>query len=336
MALTLNAEQKSIYDIFSSENQYIIPPYQREYSWTETHCKTLFDDIKRAFYKNGDEEYFLGNIVLAKSKEEKNKLEVIDGQQRLITLTLFLKVLSYFDKDNKALYNSIWIKDRRTDEEKQRVKTTIFMEKDSVYFREVLAFDFSDNVCEPIKEEDNLFKKNICYIYDELKKFKRHNDIFKFSDFLLDKVYILPIKTEDNDANRAREKALKIFETINNRGLNLSTSDIFKARLFSMALNKLKHKEFIAKWRELHKKCEKINYTIDDIFEIYSYTIQIEKGLEAKKQELREFFLYNDNAIFSNKKYDEIVNNLFKIVNSIEFFKQVLLISIMNYLNGFN
>jgi len=271
MALTLNAEQKSIYEIFSGENQYIIPPYQRAYSWTHIQCKALFEDIKKAFYDSKQEGYFLGNIVLAKSREEKNKLEVIDGQQRLTSLILLLKVLLSFDKDNTALYSAIWIKDRRTDKEIQRLETNVFMERDFNYFKEVLAFDFSNNICNSVSKNDNLFKQNICYFYNELQEFNKNNDIFKFSDFLLDSIFLLPIETEDTNADKAREKALQIFETINNRGLNLSTSDIFKARLYSMALNELEHNIFIEKWKELSDKCDSIYLKIDDIFRIYGY-----------------------------------------------------------------
>ena len=64
MALSLTAEQKSIFDIFSGKNQYIIPPYQRSYSWTETQCMELFEDLKRAYEENQKEGYFLGNIVI--------------------------------------------------------------------------------------------------------------------------------------------------------------------------------------------------------------------------------------------------------------------------------
>ena len=323
MALTLNAEQKSIYQIFSGENQYIIPPYQRAYSWTKVQCKALFEDIKKAFYDEHKEGYFLGNIVLAKSREERNKLEVIDGQQRLTSLTLLLKVLLSFDKDNKALYNAIWIKDRRTDKEIQRLETNVFMEKDFNYFKEVLAFDFSTNVCDSVKKEDNLFKQNICYFYNELKEFKKHNDIFKFADFLLDFVYILPIETEDNNADKARKNALQVFETINNRGLNLSTSDIFKARLYSMALNELKHKNFIEKWRELNIKCDELNYTIDNIFKIYTHIIRGEQGIIGQEIGLREFFLEKKYSPFFNKQYDEIVNDLLQITRAIKLYKYI-------------
>jgi len=322
MALTLNAEQKSIYDIFSGENQYIIPPYQRAYSWTNVQCKALFEDIKKAFYDSEQEGYFLGNIVLAKSREEKNKLEVIDGQQRLTSLTLLLKVLLSFDKDNKALYNAIWIKSRRTEDEVQRLETNVFMEKDFNYFKEVLAFDFSDSICNSVNKKDNFFKQNICYFYHELQEFSKNNDILKFSDFLLDKIYILPIETEDTSAEKSRKNALQVFETINNRGLNLSTADILKARLYSMALNELKHEDFIKKWKILYKKCSSTSYSINELFEMYASVIQETDIIHGIN--LIEFFLENKNSPFFNKKYDEILDDLFKIVNPIIYFQEVL------------
>ena len=341
MALTLNAEQKSIYDIFSGENQYIIPPYQRAYSWTNIQCKALFEDIKKAFYDSEQEGYFLGNIVLAKSREERNKLEVIDGQQRLTTLILLIKVLLSFDKDNKALYNAIWIKDRRRDEEIQRLETNVFMEKDFNYFKEVLTFDFSDNICEFIIEDDekhynlsfyerldykehNLFEQNICYFYNELNKFSQHNDIFKFSDFLLDKIYILPIETEDMDANKAREKAIKIFETINNRGLNLSSSDRLKARLYSMALNELEHEDFIEKWKELEKKSNELEYTLDDIFDIYGSMIGEKFDIIFDVEEPIDFLLENKYSPFITENYRIIIDGLLKICDFNLFFIDIV------------
>lgn len=65
MALQLNAEQKYILKIFGDRTKYIIPPYQRAYSWTESECDELFEDLKTAFQKNKIEGYFLGNLVLA-------------------------------------------------------------------------------------------------------------------------------------------------------------------------------------------------------------------------------------------------------------------------------
>ena len=93
MALSLSAEQKFIIDIFSGKSKYIIPHYQRAYSWDTEQCSELLDDIFRAFEEDEDEGYFLGNIVIARNTKERNNLEVIDGQQRLLTLTLLIKIL---------------------------------------------------------------------------------------------------------------------------------------------------------------------------------------------------------------------------------------------------
>ena len=137
MALQLSAEQKYILKIFGDRTKYIIPPYQRAYSWTESECEELFEDLKTAFLKNKKEGYFLGNLVLATALRD--EYEVIDGQQRLTTLIMLLKVLSAFDSDNKKLKNTIWILDDRTYTIiEQRVKTNIFIEKDSLSFNEVL------------------------------------------------------------------------------------------------------------------------------------------------------------------------------------------------------
>ena len=67
MALQLNAEQKYILKIFGDRIKYIIPPYQRAYSWAESECGDLFEDLKTAYYNNKSEGYFLGNLVLATS-----------------------------------------------------------------------------------------------------------------------------------------------------------------------------------------------------------------------------------------------------------------------------
>ena len=135
MGLELKAEEKSILSLFTGDkNQYVIPPYQRPYSWTEEQCEELFNDLQRAFEDDNTNEYFLGNIVIASSHEDKNRLEVIDGQQRLTTLTLLIKAFLFFDKDNKKLENSIWELDRRTGNRKeQRLQTMVFQERDAQF-----------------------------------------------------------------------------------------------------------------------------------------------------------------------------------------------------------
>ena len=84
----LSVSKKSIKNFLSiKEAKFIIPDYQREYSWDEEKCDILWEDITN-FSKEKEEEYFLGTIVICGNKE---KIEVIDGQQRITSLFLLLR-----------------------------------------------------------------------------------------------------------------------------------------------------------------------------------------------------------------------------------------------------
>ena len=166
MALLLEAKQKTILEMFSGETQYIIPNYQRAYSWEESACKELFEDLKNAYHTNPKDGYFLGNIVIAVSSENRNRFEVIDGQQRLTTLTLLMKVLLEFDENSIHLENAIKIPSgRRGEEPKQRLETNVFIKKDNQSLKEAISPNFTYKDCN-ITSKDNQFKKNICF-FDE-------------------------------------------------------------------------------------------------------------------------------------------------------------------------
>jgi len=325
MALLLEAKQKTILEMFSGETQYIIPNYQRAYSWEESACKELFEDLKNAYHTNPKDGYFLGNIVIAVSSENRNRFEVIDGQQRLTTLTLLMKVLLEFDENSIHLENAIKIPSgRRGEEPKQRLETNVFIKKDNQSLIEVISPNFSYKDCNIISK-DNQFKKNICFFYNEIKKFSKVNNIEDFIYFLLHEVILLPIETNNS------ETALKIFETMNDRGLSLSDSDIFKAKLYANAQNNQKHDDFIEKWNEFDENCRDIknhidfrqkNY-IDEVFRTYTYTIRGEKGNKGNEMSLRDFYLQQKDSPFKKMGYDEILTDLSKIIDSIQFFGSV-------------
>lgn len=320
MALQLNAEQKYILKIFGDRTKYIIPPYQRAYSWTESECEELFEDLKTAFQKNKSEGYFIGNLILATSARD--EFEVIDGQQRLTTLIMFLKVLWAFDTNNRKLKNTIWILDDRTDAIiEQRVKTNIFIESDSQSFNEVLGENYQ--YTKPQDKKDK-FKTNIYFFYENIKEFiyQDGNDIKDFIDFILYDVSLLPIFTEGENTAKAREKALKIFETMNNRGMPLDDSDIFKSNLYYMANRDNETEKFIKLWKDFDERCEAIDDKLKlRAFRIYSYITRGEQGIKSSEIGLRDFFEKMEYSPFKKKTYKEILNDLSLIIEAVEFFE---------------
>ncbi len=328
MALSLEAKQQTIFDIFNGNSKYIIPPYQRAYSWDEEQCSELFEDIKNSFLNENDEGYFIGNIVIAKSNEIKNSSEVIDGQQRLITLTLFIRALMALVPDNSALEDAIWLKNRNRNikEKEERVKTIVFEDKDSKFLKEVLSLDLDlKNKCK--EKGSNNFIKNICFFYKKLEKFSKENNVEDFSNYLLDNVTLLPIEANDTNQDKAREKALKIFETINNRGKPLNDSDIFKANLYAMALNTLEHKEFIERWTKLDTECDNIQlkgFDIVRVFKIYSYVVRGLQKIETSEMNLRDFFIKKEYSPLKTKNHNEVMDDLFDILEAVKFYESTI------------
>ena len=108
MSTKIKGAEYQLAKIFSSDFDYDIPSYQRPYAWTEEETDTLFEDLYD-FYINepSDENYFLGSIVLIK-EDDKPHADVIDGQQRLTTLTILLAAITY---KLSALRLGVWLFD---------------------------------------------------------------------------------------------------------------------------------------------------------------------------------------------------------------------------------
>lgn len=170
---------------------------------------------------------------------------------------------------------------------------------------------------------NNKFKINFYYFYLKIKDYQRKRE---FAKYFLENITLLPIMTEDSEQNGAREKALIIFETINNRGLDLNDTDIFKAKLYSLALNVKEEENFINRWVMISERSESlsgIKGPLLDIFRIYSHIIRGKNRITKSEIGLREFFSQKDSP-FKKNNYNEILDDLEKIIESILFFQDCL------------
>ncbi|MEZ7946958.1 MAG: DUF262 domain-containing protein [Macellibacteroides fermentans] len=329
MGLALSAEQKDLLKIFKIEEQYIIPAFQRPYSWGYDQCYQLYTDLIKAFESN--EDYFIGNIIISKSDNDKDELEIIDGQQRMITILLLFKVLHSFQPELKVLNQILKQEDWEGVEGKIRIKSEIFEENDGDYIDDIIEYstdklnarleeclDKNNKIAE--RKTKHKLELNALYFLFWLKYYENKNkNIKEFISFLLKRVYLLPIELTGKTKEEANSKALVIFETINNRGMNLEDADIFKAKLYQRAKNVNEEKIFIDLWVDLKNSCNKLGVTIDDIFRYYSHIIRGKEGITSSEINLREFFTRTTYSPLEQKKYKDILDDLFKIVEILEF-----------------
>lgn len=329
--ISLTAEQKTIEGIFGAPNEtYVIPMYQRPYSWGFDQFYELYKDLMGAF--NDDESYFLGNIILARSKSygSDGKSSVVDGQQRLITIWTLIKVLSLYLPDINSLQSALYVVPWSGKEKLPKIDSKIFENSDNKAIDEVFEFDIeklesrykevlTDGV---INEEKCHTKVEFALLYFYQQFIALQNDDFNlagFAQFLMRKVTMLPIVQSADEQQDAENKALTIFETINNRGMDLEDADIFKARLYDSAYTKEQREEFISMWVDFKSDCDDLRLSIDDIFRYYSHVIRGRERITSNEKRLREFFTNESFSPLKTLSYKEVLEDLNKIIGIIKY-----------------
>ena len=193
---------------------YRIPIYQRPYSWEEKNIKDFLESIFDAFKevnkkdcKTNAKPVFFGTIQLDRNKEDKNTLDIVDGQQRLTTFLLFLDVLQRNEKHPKEYIDCSMV-------------------IDSEKLKEVLN-DNIKNTSSKYYENRKLLKEEVEHFE---KEFKDKNEFYtELKNFVLDNVYFVQLITEEMDLS----EVVSVFNTINTTGLDLNATDIFKVRYYN-------------------------------------------------------------------------------------------------------
>lgn len=324
--ISLSAEQKNLSKLFTQREQYVIPDFQRPYSWTKDQCQKLYDDLVDAY--NDERDYFLGNIILAVGQQQVDEPNVVDGQQRLISLWLMLKSLSILLPNTKVLEDSLFRENWDGSEREIKILSKVVETDDWKLLENIKDWD-STVFCDSRdilldKNGDFAFPKEVCsvkhnclFFYDKFLRFKQNDgekELRLFVKFLLERVTMLPIQLIDADIEAANNKALTIFETINDRGLDLSDADIFKAKLCAKALAQDQKDEFIQTWKVLRSSCELLGITLDDVFRYYSHILRGYERNTRNEISLREYFTMV-NSPFSQKSYQEVMQDITKITN---------------------
>lgn len=333
MALSLTAEQKNLMDIFTTRDKYVIPSYQRPYSWEYEECLKLYSDIVDAY--NGKNDYFLGNIIISRSLRNPNRPQVVDGQQRLLTLWLVFKTLSVLLPDIRVLQEVTTVRSWDGNEQEVKLMSDIFESDDDKRIQEVAHFtreDFEEHLANALSPQgeirDNAYKSRIItnsiYFYGWYSSFLNDygtDAVRNYLQFLLTQVSMLPIELTGNDQKEADDKALTIFETINNRGRDLSDADIFKAKLYLKGKNKSERQEFINLWADFKGTCEQQNMSIDDAFRYYSHVVRGEKGITSAEKSLRDFYIEDSNSPLNHKGYQEVMADLTHVLEELRDIK---------------
>ena len=317
------------------EQKFTIDFFQREYRWQEKHIKLLIEDLTNTFLKSYNPEdkrsevanyqsYYLGPVVFSVNPENGRK-SIIDGQQRITSITLFLIYLNHLQKDN---------------EQKVSISELIFSEK---YGEK--SFNMTDETREPclkalfevgdynVKDDDDETVQNMIKRYEDIEESfpeeLSQNALPFFIDWFVENVVIVEITAYSDD------NAYTIFETMNDRGLNLTPTEMLKGYILSKITDKKQRNEINDIWKTEIQKLHEYDVNADQSFfqawfrSKYAVTIRPGKvGSENQDFELigsrfHNWFKDNHKTLFNISTSDEIY----------KFFKYQFPFFVKNYLN---
>lgn len=277
----ISGREHPLSKIFSKEFEFFIPGYQRPYAWTEKEAGELYDDLYDAFSSQDDETYFLGSIVLIKEKDKPNA-EVIDGQQRLTTLTMLLAVISPYVSDRETWNKYLIEKGNRYEgiSEKPRVR---LRERDRAFFEEYVQntkldelFNFPD--IDLKNESQKLIKDNCKLLKERIEEtFDNAARVEDFGIFIINHCYLIAVSTPDRNA------AFRIFSVMNDRGMNLLPIDIIKADVIGN-IPEEKQNEYTEKWEDMESRLKRHGFN-----EVIIHTRMIFAKTKAKANIMDEF-----------------------------------------------
>jgi uncharacterized protein with ParB-like and HNH nuclease domain len=236
---------KSLTEIFS--NKYLVPLYQRNYAWSEEEISLLLLDLYEAFKLNPDGNYFIGSLVVLKRRD--GFFEVIDGQQRLTTLTLLSKILeTNFSKEPKLFYES-------------RPEVESFLD---IFYRTSKTDDvtFDHKVSHLINAVDIIKETIINPEEKELHTITTIKEKDAFISFFEKNVILVRVEIPDDT------DVASYFEIMNNRGEQLQKHEILKAKLMeqikdvNQEFDKAKQLVFSTIW----DACSQIDIPIQKLF----------------------------------------------------------------------
>jgi uncharacterized protein with ParB-like and HNH nuclease domain len=234
--MELNAETRSVNEIFSPNKKYLVPRFQREYSWKEEEIDEFWDDVvQQVRIKAGavtNDEYFIGCIVLV-GEDSKPDYLIVDGQQRLTTLTILLRAIvqRLADLGDQAAASALYKNVIEGTDNDGKPYFKLVNESPKPFFQNELQSITPQGIDTAETEEEQLLQDAYDNFQKKIKNFKLgglsdlesvkalRQQVLNYLKFIL-----VTAKSEDD--------AYTIFETLNARGLSLTSVDLIKNWIF--------------------------------------------------------------------------------------------------------
>ncbi len=280
----IQAAERPVGDVFSDEFRFSIPRYQRPYAWTTEQAGEMFDDLLLAGTSGAEadpEPYFLGSIVLVKAENDP-QAEVVDGQQRLTTLTILLSALR--EHVSVEFAGSL---DGRIFQKGDPIKGTIdqprltLRDRDHEFFEKHVQSragisSVGDLATDGLPDSRRNFVENARLFLRRLAALE--TDVCdRLARYVALHTYLVTVSTQDF------ESAYRIFTVLNERGLDLTHTDILKSEIIGQ-IPEQHQEQYTARW-----ETEEEDLGRTDFADLFSHIRMVFAKTKARESILKEF-----------------------------------------------
>lgn len=281
----IEAHEVPLDEVFSGRYAFRIPDYQRPYAWRREHAEQLLEDLAEALESGTDEPYFLGSIVLVKDPDE-SQADVIDGQQRLTTLTILLAVLRDLAPDPglRAELDQRIVEPGSKVRQLGREPRLRLRERDQAFFnRHVQTQGATDAIAalDPAQlptDAQRALRENAALLRATLATWPEDRRL-RLAQTLAGRTFLVVVSTPD------LASAHRIFSVMNARGLDLSPADIVKSLVIGgIGEAGGDQAAYADRWEEAEEELGR-----DDFADLFLHVRTIFAQERARKELLREF-----------------------------------------------
>lgn len=336
----LSAQDHPLRELFSDSYVFSIPSFQRPYSWGTLQARELLDDLT-SYMGNTTKPvdtlapYFLGSIVLIKRRTDPHA-QVVDGQQRLTTLTLLFSAI-------RAAVDTLSTRDaitKRIYEQRDEVAGTearyrlSLRSKDEDFFRRYVQHE--NGISQLIALNDTLpdaqdrLRANALLFMEALGQ-RDEAHLLRLCQFMVTRCYLVAVSTPD------RESAFRIFGVLNSRGLDLTATDILKSEILGAITDEVARDRYTTVWEDLEDDLGRNEFgelfshirmiyrkskpqgTLLKEFNEHVPTVPSESFMDTVLKPLARAYRAISDADYASQKHAEDVNQSLAWLNLIEF-----------------
>ena len=326
----ITSNMKTLKDIFDNRDIFRIPEFQRNFVWGQEQVDTLFDDFSEDTNEYTTEiddlsGYLLGNIVLIEGQDSNKEYDVIDGQQRLTTLSLLFCAL------RKCLLN-VWQDTKNQKYERHAYELSQYFEliDDDYEFEGVKIIHnstldyhqtYEDIIKDLVSEEETPNSNNVLIVYntilDKLEALAKREPetLIYLRKYLVTKVSLIVTIAPNMD------KAFQLFEVLNDRGQQLEPMDLVKNFLLKV-LNECgaprnKIDEFVKKWNEYTKILVDNRVKHADFIKQFILAV---KGQNINKNKVYKYF---QEEFFGDSNKNQLVDQILKLATDLSSISKI-------------